>query len=96
MNDIRNTLTEVLVVAVPETAGSALYGMVDVLSAAGNLWQNLVCTEPQQKLFRVRVIAPSHEPFRCGNSIPVIPDISFADNPKADILILPELWLGPD
>jgi len=32
---------EVIVVAVPETAGSALYGMVDVLLAAGNIWQTL-------------------------------------------------------
>jgi hypothetical protein len=32
---------EVLILAIPETAGSALYGMVDVLSATGNLWQTL-------------------------------------------------------
>ena len=96
MNDTRKTLIDVLVIAVPETAGSALYGMVDVLSAAGTLWQSLVCTEPVQKFFRVRVIALSQAPFRCGNSIPVTPDITIADNPKADILILPELWLGPD
>ena len=31
-------LVEVLILALPETAGSALYGMVDVLSATGNLW----------------------------------------------------------
>jgi len=30
--------SEVAIVAVPETAGSALYGMVDVLNAAGNIW----------------------------------------------------------
>src|SRR5690606_9406444 len=30
---------EALMVAVPETAGSALYGMFDVLAATGNLWQ---------------------------------------------------------
>ena len=29
-----NTPVQVLIVAVPETAGSALYGMLDVLSAA--------------------------------------------------------------
>jgi hypothetical protein len=29
---------EALIVAVPETAGSALYGMFDVLAATGNLW----------------------------------------------------------
>lgn len=87
---------EALVVAVPETAGSALYGMVDMLSAAGTLWQSLVRAESQRRLFRVRVVAPSREAFRCGNGVPVAPDVSIAEDPKADIVILPELWLGPD
>lgn len=87
---------EVLIVAVPETAGSALYGMVDVLTAAGNIWQTLVNTEPEQTLFRVRIVGHIGEAFTCGNSIPVTPDCSVADDPQADILILPELWLGPD
>lgn len=87
---------EVLIVAVPETAGSALYGMVDVLLAAGNIWQTLMRTESEQTLFRVRIVAPTREAFTCGNRIPVVPDCSFADDPKASVLILPELWLGPD
>jgi transcriptional regulator GlxA family with amidase domain len=87
---------EALVVAVRETAGSALYGMVDVLSAAGTLWQTLVRADPQRRLFRVRVVAPSREGFRCGNGIPVVPELSLAEDPKADVVILPELWLGPD
>jgi transcriptional regulator GlxA family with amidase domain len=85
-----------LIVAVPETAGSALYGMVDVLSAAGNIWQTLVRTEPQQKLFSVRIVSPSRAPFHCGNGVPVSPDVSVDDDPKAEIVILPEIWLGPD
>lgn len=87
---------EVLILAVPETAGSALYGMVDVLSAAGNIWQNLVNTEPEQTLFRVRVVGNTREAFTCGNSIPVAPDCSIGDDLKPAILILPELWLGPN
>ena len=87
---------EVLIVAVPETAGSALYGMLDVLLAAGNIWQTLVRTDSEQALFRVRIVAPTAEAFTCGNGIPVTPDYSVADNPGASILILPELWLGPD
>ena len=86
---------EALVVAVPETSGSALYDMVDVLSAAGTLWQNMVRSEPQ-RLFRVRVIGLSRDAFRCANGIPVAPDASVAEDPEADIVILPELWLGPD
>lgn len=86
---------EVLIVAVPETSGSALYGMVDVLCAAGSVWQTLVGAEPEQRLFQVRIVAESAEPFSCGNRIPVTPDVAVADDPDADILILPELWLGP-
>jgi transcriptional regulator GlxA family with amidase domain len=96
MINTRKGPTEVLIVAVPETAGSALYGMVDVLQAAGSVWRTLVRIEPRQTLFRVRIVAPSREAFTCGNRIPVVPDVSVADNPKAAIVILPELWLGPD
>ena len=90
------TPVEVLIVAVPETSGSALYGMLDVLLAAGNIWQTLMREDPMQAPFQVRIVAPSATTFSCGNGIPVAPDCSVADNPRADIVILPELWLGPD
>ncbi len=87
---------EVLLLAVPETAGSALYGMLDVLAAAGNIWQTLVRTDVSPALFRPRIVAKSKRTFTCGNNIPVRPDTIIKDNPPADVLILPELWLGPD
>jgi transcriptional regulator GlxA family with amidase domain len=86
---------ETLVVAVAETAGSALYGMVDVLSAAGSVWQTLL-RAPEDPRFRVRVVSPSRAPFKCGYDIPVEPAAAVADDPAADIVIVPELWLGPD
>lgn len=87
---------EVLIVAVPETAGSALYGMLDVLLAAGNIWQTLVRTKTEPALFQVRIVSPRRKTFTCGNGIPVRPDCVVADEPTGDIVILPELWLGPD
>ena len=87
---------DTVIVAVPETAGSALYGMLDVLLAAGNIWQTLVRDERTRQLFRVRILAPDCEPFDCGNGIPVRPDLGLADDPAPAIVILPELWLGPD
>jgi transcriptional regulator GlxA family with amidase domain len=87
---------EALIVAVPETSGSALYGMVDVLAATGNLWQLLVGTEPERKLIKPRIISPILEPFLCGNGIPVAPEISIENSPHAPVIILPELWLAPD
>jgi transcriptional regulator GlxA family with amidase domain len=86
---------EVIIVAVPETAGSALYGMLDVLMATGNIWQTLVGTRQAVRRFRVRILSPRTKPFTCGHGIPVRPDLSIAEDPEAGIVILPELWLGP-
>jgi transcriptional regulator GlxA family with amidase domain len=88
--------TEVLLMALPQTAGSSLYGMLDVLSVAGNVWQTLTRSGNEQKLFRVRVVAPTGRPFTCGNGIPVSPDCSVSDDPFASLIVVPELWLGPD
>ncbi|WP_432698368.1 GlxA family transcriptional regulator [Marinobacterium sp. YM272] len=91
-----SSTTDVLILAVPETAGSALYGMVDVLSAAGNLWQTLTGQAESRRPFRVRVISDRVQPFSCGNGIPVTPECSIGQAPSADIIILPELWFAPD
>ncbi len=87
---------ESLIVALPETAGSALYGMVDVLAATGTLFRQLVGEVPGTGLIRPRIVSPSCEPFRCGNAIPVTPDVGVGDDPHGAIVILPELWLAPD
>jgi transcriptional regulator GlxA family with amidase domain len=87
---------ETAIVAVPETAGSALYGMVDVLSVTGNVWQALTRTEPMPAPFRVHVVSVGRERFCCGNGIPVEPSAAIHEIDRADIVILPELWLGPD
>ncbi len=87
---------DALLVAVPETAGSALYGMLDVLAAAGNLWQQLVGDPASRRLIQPRIVSTASEPFVCGNEIPVHPSCSVADDPQPDIVIIPELWLDPD
>lgn len=87
---------QALIVAVPETAGSALYGMYDVLSATGNIWQTLVRTGDEKHLVKPAIVSSNKKPFQCGNGIPVQPDLDIKTSIKADIVILPELWLGPD
>jgi hypothetical protein len=91
--DSKKRPLQVLIVAVPETAGSALYGMVDVLSATGNIWQTLVRQDPEPTLFRVRILAPSKQSFTCGNGIPVAPDCSVADDPMRTFAgAIPNSW----
>lgn len=87
---------DVLIVAIPETAGSALYGMLDVLAATGSIWQTLVRSGDEQQYFCVRIVSPDGKLFTCGNRIPVNPDCAVNEDPAAPIVILPELWLGPD
>lgn len=87
---------DVLVTALPETAGSALYGMVDVLSAAGTIWPTLTRGGDARRLFSVRIVSPQAGPFTCGHGIPVQPHCAVADDPQAALVIVPELWLGPD
>lgn len=85
-----------MIVAVPETAGSALYGMLDVLSVTGVVWQTLMRSEACPAPFRVKVVGVERDRFYCGNGIPVEPGAAIDDVDRADIVILPELWLGPD
>jgi transcriptional regulator GlxA family with amidase domain len=92
----RQARVETLIVALPETAGSALYGMLDVLRATGNLWQTLARSDAPAERFRVRIVSAHARPFRCGNGIPVHPDCAVREDPRAQIVVLPELWLGPD
>jgi transcriptional regulator GlxA family with amidase domain len=91
-----STPLDTAIVAIPETAGSALYGMLDVLSVTGLVWQTLTRTEPSAPPFRVRVVGVDRDRFRCGNGVPVEPAASVHEIGRADIVILPELWLGPD
>jgi transcriptional regulator GlxA family with amidase domain len=96
MNKKAENIVDVLILALPETAGSALYGMVDVLSATGNLWQALVRSGDENRRFRVRILSPLEQAFTCGHGIPVTPEVSVAEDPAAEVVILPEIWLGPD
>jgi transcriptional regulator GlxA family with amidase domain len=84
------------ILCLPESAGSTLYGMVDVLSATGTLWQELTGCAPVAPLIRPRLVSLRSEPFTCGNGIPVMPEQSISEVASPEIVILPELWLAPD
>lgn len=96
MEHQREKATKILILALPETAGSALYGMLDVLMATGNIWQALVQDAVPYHAFDVKIVSVDSSPFHCGHGIPVEPAFSIEQDPPMDVLILPEIWLGPD
>lgn len=92
----RDRPIETLVLALPETAGAALYGLVDVLTSAGLIWARMMRSESSLLPFNVRIVSTGARTFRCGNGVPVTPAVAIRDDPPADIIIIPQLWLGPD
>ncbi len=74
----RNRAIETLVLALPETAGAALYGLVDVLTSAGLVWAKMMRSEPASLPFNVRIASMGTRSFRCGNGIPVSPSVASA------------------
>lgn len=87
---------EALILALPESAGSAIYGLIDVFASTGTLWLELVGDEPGRRLIRPKIVSLSRDPFRCGNAIPVTPDLTIEETSDADIIVIPELWIAPD
>lgn len=65
------TNVEALIVALPESAGSAIYGLVDVFASTGTLWREFVGDEPGRQQIRPKIVSLSRDPFQCGNGIPV-------------------------
>ncbi len=47
-------------------------------------------------LFRPKIVSLSRSSFRCGNGIPVSPELTVDDKSNAEIVVIPELWLAPD
>lgn len=93
-NPARRTVTA-HILALPETAGSALYGMVDVLAATGTLWRELVGATPGHPMIRPVIVSRTTRSFRCGNGVPVKPERALGRGTIPGILIVPELWLAP-
>jgi transcriptional regulator GlxA family with amidase domain len=96
MIDAREKSPDALILALPDSAGSAIYGLVDVFASTGTLWRELVGEEPGEALIRPRIVSLSRGQFQCANGIPVTPETTIHDNHDAEIIVVPELLLAPD
>ena len=82
---------DALIVALPESAGSAIYGLVDVFASTG-LQRELIGDEPGRRLLRPES-SRCQAPFRCGNGIPGAPT-SPSRQVRCRFVVVPELWLA--
>jgi transcriptional regulator GlxA family with amidase domain len=81
----------VCLLALPESSGSGLYGLFDVLGSVGRTWPGLTGEPATHPGFDLRIVSISREPFRCHGGVPVAPDAALAETPSADVVVISDL-----
>lgn len=84
-------MLKVDIVSAPESAGSILYGIYDLLMLPGAAWPRVILGEPGEPLIRVRIVARTTTPFSCRGGIPVAPNAALQDATDADIICVPNM-----
>jgi transcriptional regulator GlxA family with amidase domain len=85
----------VAVLAVPESTGSTLYGMVEILASAGRDWRLIAEGQPGESTFKPLVVSATGRSFRTPGGLAVEPQASFADLPTPDVIVIPDLMVLP-
>ena len=85
----------VALLAVPESSGSTLYGMYEMLEAAGRDWYVVAEGKPGESLFHPRVVSATGRPFQTPSGLTVAPHAPLADFARVDIVVIPDLYVPP-
>jgi len=88
-------LLKVDILAAPQTAGSILYGLYDILMIP-EVWPQVILGEPPASLVRVRIVSVSTESFECRGGVPVTPHVALRDANDADIVCVPNMTIPLD
>ncbi len=88
----RTRWPRIALLAAPETSGSVLYGLYDVLQSVGTMWPEMTVGRPGDALLEVSIVAATAEPFRCFAGIPVEPHAAVADVVDVDALVVCDMY----
>lgn len=83
-------------VALEATSASGLYGLQEVLSSVGVVWESLVSGRPAAPRFSVRIVGLDPAPFTCASGALVRPDVAIDAAADADIVLIPAVRASPD
>jgi transcriptional regulator GlxA family with amidase domain len=82
--------------AVPEMTASSLYGMHDLLAAAGRDWAFLVEGKPGRSLIEPRIVGARTGILRVANNVPVEVVCGLDSGKLPDIVCIPDLFIAPE
>lgn len=86
---------DVQLLALQESSGAALYGMLEVLSTAGRPVRESNAMDAAPATLVPRIVSTSCKPFHCAHGIPVAPVCATDAANIPSVLIVTEFWLAP-
>lgn len=90
------TLLQVAILAMPESTGSTLYGMCDLLASAGRDWAALIEGRAAESRIKPWVVSADGRRMALPNGLAVEPACAIADAPRPDVIAIPDLAVMPD
>jgi len=91
-----STPVQVVILALPETTASTIYGMYDLFRSAGRDWQLLTTGVAGESLIEPRVLSVDGKPMRAGNGVTIVPDGTLEEGPQPSVVCIPEVLVMPD
>ena len=86
----------ICILALPESSGVVLYGLLEVLSTFSCIWTQLTGENPDQAGFDVKIVSPTKVPFTCVAGVPVAPHAALVDIEQADAVVVTDLAIDPE
>lgn len=85
----------VALLALPDVSSATLYGFHELLASTRRDWQMLHGGAMVESPFQPVVVSRDGRPLRAGNGVHLIPDASFADLPRPDVVCVTDIMLPP-
>nr|WP_306268070.1 helix-turn-helix domain-containing protein [Pararhizobium sp. IMCC3301] len=86
----------VSLVAVPETSASVLYGLHEVFSCVGTVWEGLTGEKTESRRVMPRIVGSTTKPFRTTLGATLVADHTFEEALRSDVVIVSDLMLAPE
>lgn len=96
MATTRDAPTRTSLLALPESSGSVLYGLHDVLVLAGHVWSQITGEPEGARGFAVEIVSTGSRLFRCFGGVPVAPQASLAERRGSDLVVISDLAIPVD
>ena len=82
--------------AIPEASAAVIYGLHEVFTCVGTVWQMMTGQQVRSRQMSPRIVGATSDPIRTSLGVPLAPDTIFADKARMDVIIVSDLFLEPD